>query len=162
MDLVFFGIQGSGKGTQARKLAEGFGYKLFETGAALREIAKTDSDLGRTVKSTIDAGHHLSADIVMDVLRTAVLAHRKETQMIFDGMKSQSCCGIDKQPAADKRLPNDTQIADEDRRIISNPRNQPAGRTLSKRSVERTPVTASTTTTSNLALNCVSVVALGA
>jgi len=86
MDLVFFGIQGSGKGTQARKLAEGFGYKLFETGAALREIAKTDSDLGRTVKSTIDAGHHLSADIVMDVLRTAVLEHRKETQMIFDGI----------------------------------------------------------------------------
>ncbi|MBI3336614.1 nucleoside monophosphate kinase [Candidatus Peregrinibacteria bacterium] len=86
MDLVLFGIQGSGKGTQARKLAEEFGYELFETGAALREIAKTDSDLGRTVKSTIEAGHHVSADIVMDVLRTAVLAQRKETQMIFDGV----------------------------------------------------------------------------
>lgn len=86
MDLVFFGIQGSGKGTQARKLAEEFGYELFETGAALREIAKTDSDLGRTVKSTIDAGHHVSADIVMDVLRHAVQACRKETQMIFDGI----------------------------------------------------------------------------
>lgn len=86
MDLVFFGIQGSGKGTQAKKLAEEFGYELFETGAALREIAKTDSDLGRTVKSTIDAGHHVSADIVIDVLRSAVQACRKETRMIFDGI----------------------------------------------------------------------------
>src|SRR3989344_3047830 len=86
MDLVFFGIQGSGKGTQARKLAEEFGYQLFETGAALREIAQQDSPLGRKVKSVIDAGHHVSVDIVMDVLRSAVQGCRNGTRMIFDGI----------------------------------------------------------------------------
>lgn len=86
MNLVFFGIQGSGKGTQARKLAEECGYELFETGAALREIANEDSDFGKKVKITIDAGRHVSADIVMEVLRNAVQSCRKDTSMIFDGV----------------------------------------------------------------------------
>ena len=46
MDLVFFGIQGSGKGTQAKKLAEEFGYDIFEAGGELRKIQATGSELG--------------------------------------------------------------------------------------------------------------------
>ena len=49
-DLILVGIQGSGKGTQGKILAEQFGYKIFETGGELRAIAKEDSDLGRKVK----------------------------------------------------------------------------------------------------------------
>lgn len=86
MDLVVFGIQGSGKGTQAKKLAEEFGYALFETGAALRKMASEDTELGRSVKRTIDAGHHVSSDTVMDVLRAALASCPKGTPMIFDGI----------------------------------------------------------------------------
>lgn len=86
MDIVLFGIQGSGKGTQARKLAAEFGHILFETGGALRAIAATDSDLGRQVKAIINAGHHVSPEIVMDVLRTAVKGCPKNCPMIFDGI----------------------------------------------------------------------------
>ena len=39
MDLVFFGIQGSGKGTQAKRLAEEFDFDIFEAGGELRKIA---------------------------------------------------------------------------------------------------------------------------
>lgn len=85
MDLVLFGIQGSGKGTQARKLVEEFGYVLFETGGALRKIAAEDSNLGHQVKEIIDAGHHVSAEIVMEVLRAAVRAAEGKP-MIFDGI----------------------------------------------------------------------------
>lgn len=43
--LFVMGIQGSGKGTQAQKIAEKFGYTLFDTGAELRKIAKCDTPL---------------------------------------------------------------------------------------------------------------------
>jgi adenylate kinase len=86
VDLVLFGIQGSGKGTQAKRLAQEYGYHIFETGAALREIAMDDSDLGRSVKSTIDAGDHVSADLVIDVLRTFVQSSQNEIRLIFDGI----------------------------------------------------------------------------
>jgi adenylate kinase len=86
MDLVLFGIQGSGKGTQARKLAEEFGYILFETGGALRAIAATDSDLGRQVKEIIDGGNHVSPEIVMDVVKAAVKRCPKDKPIIFDGI----------------------------------------------------------------------------
>ena len=86
MDIVLFGIQGSGKGTQARKLAEEFGYILFETGGALRAIAATDSDLGRQVKEIIDSGHHVSPEIVMDVVKAVVKGCPKDKPIIFDGI----------------------------------------------------------------------------
>ena len=74
MDLVLFGIQGSGKGTQAKMLAKEGGYVIFETGGELRRIAATDTTLGRTVKSFIDEGKLAPLEVVMDVLRQAVCA----------------------------------------------------------------------------------------
>jgi len=46
MDLVLFGIQGSGKGTQAKRLCAEFGFDLFEAGGELRKIAASGSKLG--------------------------------------------------------------------------------------------------------------------
>lgn len=86
MDLVLFGIQGSGKGTQARKLAAELGYDIFETGAELRRIAATDTELGRTVKSFIDAGNLAPHEIVMEVVRKAIAARPETQKILFDGI----------------------------------------------------------------------------
>ena len=56
MDLVLFGVQGAGKGTQAKKLAEEFSYIIFEAGAELRRIKALGSDRRNKVASYIDAG----------------------------------------------------------------------------------------------------------
>ena len=72
MDLVFFGIQGSGKGTQAKKLAAEFGYDIFEAGGELRKIAASGSELGHLVKSTIDQGHLVPHEIIMQVVKEAI------------------------------------------------------------------------------------------
>jgi adenylate kinase len=85
MNLIFFGIQGSGKGTQAKLLAESNNYTIFETGGRLRELSKEDSELGRKVKETIDAGHLVSAELVIEILKDFISNH-KEQQIIFDGI----------------------------------------------------------------------------
>ncbi len=42
MNIILFGPQGSGKGTQAQLLCEKFGFFYFESGAYLRRIAETN------------------------------------------------------------------------------------------------------------------------
>ena len=86
MDLVLFGIQGSGKGTQAKRLAAEFGYDIFEAGGELRKIAASGSELGETVKSYIDAGNLVPHDIIMQVVKEAIEARDADTRIIFDGI----------------------------------------------------------------------------
>jgi adenylate kinase len=49
MNILFLGPQGSGKGTQAQKLAEVTGYVYVEMGKLLREEAKTNSRINELV-----------------------------------------------------------------------------------------------------------------
>src|SRR6185295_16910480 len=86
MDLVLFGIQGSGKGTQAKKLAADFGYDIFEAGGELRKIAASGSELGKTVKSYIDQGHLVPHEIIMQVVDEAIRARPKTQKILFDGI----------------------------------------------------------------------------
>jgi len=51
-----FGIQGSGKGTLGKAVAEKYGFVVFETGGELRKLAQEDSELARKVKSIVEAG----------------------------------------------------------------------------------------------------------
>jgi adenylate kinase len=100
MDLVFFGIQGSGKGTQAKKLAEEFGYYIFEAGGELRKIKASGSELGELVKKYIDNGELVPFEIIMEVVNEAVAAVPDDQQIIFDGIPRDS----DQMEAFDKIL----------------------------------------------------------
>jgi len=67
-DLIIFGIQGRGKGTQASLLADKFGYQIFETGGALRAVMQQDSELGQKVKAIVERGDLVDNDIVMEIV----------------------------------------------------------------------------------------------
>ncbi len=86
MDLVLFGIQGSGKGTQAKRLAAEQGYAIFETGAELRKIAASGTELGMLISSYIDHGHLAPHEVVMDVVRAAVQTYPLNQKLLFDGI----------------------------------------------------------------------------
>ena len=90
MDLVFFGIQGSGKGTQAKKLAAEFGYEIFEAGGELRAIAASGTELGETVKGYIDQGDLVPHEIIMQVVKEAIAARPADQKIIFDGIPRDS------------------------------------------------------------------------
>lgn len=86
MDLVVFGIQGSGKGTQAKKLAAEFGYEIFEAGGELRKIKASGTELGNTVASYIDKGDLVPFEIIMQVVKEAILERPSDQKLLFDGI----------------------------------------------------------------------------
>jgi len=85
MQLVFIGIQGSGKWTQARILAEKYGFKIFETGGVLRKLAKQDSDLGKLIKNTIEAGKQVTPEII-EMILDDFISNADSENIIFDGL----------------------------------------------------------------------------
>lgn len=85
-DLILVGIQGSGKGTQAKILAQKFGYQIFETGGELRAIAKENSDLGHKVKAITERGDLVPNEIVMEIVEHFLANMDNDTPIIFDGI----------------------------------------------------------------------------
>lgn len=85
MDYVLFGIQGSGKGTQGKILAERIDAAYFETGGELRRLSSDGSELGKKVKSIIEAGHLVPNEVVMEIVENFV-QHNSDKKIIFDGI----------------------------------------------------------------------------
>lgn len=86
MDLVLFGIQGSGKGTIGRAVSQKFGFHYFETGAQLRKLAQEDSDLARKVKTIIEAGQLVPNEVVMEIIEEFMKTVQDGKPVIFDGI----------------------------------------------------------------------------
>ena len=83
MKIVLIWIQWSWKWTQARILEEKQWFKQYETGWALREIAKKDTKLWRLVKETIENWKQVSPEIVEDILKD-VIESNKNSKLILD------------------------------------------------------------------------------
>ncbi|MBD3360875.1 adenylate kinase [Candidatus Peregrinibacteria bacterium] len=86
MDLIFFGMQGAGKGTIGEAVAERYGHKIFETGAELRRLAQEDSELGRKVKSIIDKGKLVPNKVVMEIVEDFMNKLSPDKEVLFDGI----------------------------------------------------------------------------
>lgn len=86
MDLILFGIQGSGKGTQAEKIAEKYNLEIFETGARLRALAQKNSALGKKVKSIIEAGHLVPNEVVIEIVENFIQKIPEGKSILFDGI----------------------------------------------------------------------------
>jgi|SRR5579872_1367426 len=83
--VIFIGPQGSGKGTQAQILAKKIGAEYIEMGALLRKVATEDSDFGRMVKKTIDAGILVDDPTWYEVIKHKLETLDFSTPAIFDG-----------------------------------------------------------------------------
>jgi adenylate kinase len=87
MNIIILGPQGSGKGTQARMLAEKFNLEHIEMGKLLREIAKLDTPLGKKINEIINLQGKLVDDkIIEKVLHSKLLELPNERSIIFDGV----------------------------------------------------------------------------
>lgn len=86
MDYLFFGIQGSGKGTQTKLIGQKFNIPVFETGHELRKIAEESTPLGQEVKATIESGHLVSNDVIMQIVEVFLERNKEAKHLIFDGI----------------------------------------------------------------------------
>jgi adenylate kinase len=85
MDIILFGMQGSGKGTQGAFLAQKFNLKIFDTGKELRNLIQKESPLAKKVKEIMHAGKLVSNDIVMELIENFI-NDNKNYGILFDGI----------------------------------------------------------------------------
>lgn len=79
-------MQGAGKGTLGKAVAEKFNMQIFETGGELRKLAQEDSELGKKIKSIIEAGHLVSDEVVMEIVENFMNHLEPGTFVLFDGI----------------------------------------------------------------------------
>lgn len=87
INIIIMGPQGSGKGTQARLLAEKYDLQIFETGSVLRKIAKEDTEIGRKIDEIINVkGNIVPWDLMKEKILGQKLSELDENKgIIFDG-----------------------------------------------------------------------------
>lgn len=74
MRLVFLGPPGSGKGTQARLLAERLRVPAISTGEMLRAAVHEGTSLGGKVKAVMEKGDLVSDDLMIALIRERIAA----------------------------------------------------------------------------------------
>jgi adenylate kinase len=81
------GRQGSGKGTQAARLAVLYGAPHISTGDAFRAAARNGTEVGRLAQSYMDRGELVPDDLVMEVLGEHLLQGKAEPAgFVLDGV----------------------------------------------------------------------------
>ncbi len=85
MRLLLIGAPGSGKGTQALRLADRFGITHISSGDLLRQHVRDLTPIGLTIKEYVDAGDLVPDSVVMDMLYKPVLAATEQGGYVLDG-----------------------------------------------------------------------------
>ena len=83
--MILFGPPGSGKGTQAKLLAEKFHIPHISTGDLLREAVTKKSPLGMQAKGYLDAGMLVPDDVMIGLIREVVTVGTGKDGFIMDG-----------------------------------------------------------------------------
>jgi len=86
LDILLMGPPGAGKGTQGAILADSLGLPKFATGDLLRDAVKRGTPLGLKAKAVMEAGHLVSDDIILGVVREELAKPEALKGVIFDGV----------------------------------------------------------------------------
>ena len=85
LDLLLLGVQGSGKGTQAKRLATEYGLAHIATGDMLRAAMADGTPLGRRVRPIYDAGDLVPDDLMIALIRERLAEPDTEAGFVLDG-----------------------------------------------------------------------------
>lgn len=84
-NLLIFGPPGVGKGTQAKLIAEEFGLFHLSTGEYLRKAIEEETELGKKAKVLVEAGSLVPDDIMIGIVKEALIENVTENGFILDG-----------------------------------------------------------------------------
>jgi adenylate kinase len=85
MRLILLGPPGAGKGTQAAFITGKYGIPQVSTGDMLRAAAKAGTPLGLAAQKVMDAGHLVSDDIIIALVKQRLQAPDCARGYLFDG-----------------------------------------------------------------------------
>jgi adenylate kinase len=85
MDLLIFGPQGAGKGTQAANIVEEYGVANIATGDMLRAAIEKQTPLGQQVKPIVDRGDLVPDELVVALIRERLAEADAANGFVLDG-----------------------------------------------------------------------------
>ena len=85
MKLIFIGPPGSGKGTQAKRLASRFTIPHISTGDMLREAVAEGTELGRQAAPIMSSGGLVSDDLMIGIINDRLAKPDARKGFILDG-----------------------------------------------------------------------------
>ncbi len=106
MHIILLGPPGSGKGTQAVRIAERSGIPHISTGHILRDAVRSGSELGRQVGATIAAGSLVSDALITDIVCARLQQPDARAGALLDGFPRT----VAQAEALDSFVPPDDQI----------------------------------------------------
>jgi adenylate kinase len=85
VNVLLLGPQGSGKGTQAKRIAAEYGIPHIATGDMLRAAMEEGTELGRRVKPIVESGQLVPDELMIDLIRERLGRPDAEAGFILDG-----------------------------------------------------------------------------
>ena len=85
MNILLLGPQGSGKGTQARRISAEYGIPHIATGDMLRQAMEAGTPLGLTIKPIYDAGQLVPDEIMIELIRERLEEPDGTEGFVLDG-----------------------------------------------------------------------------
>jgi adenylate kinase len=108
MLVIFIGPPGSGKGTQAQRLAEHLGVPHLSTGDMLREAAEQGTEPGRLAAGYMEQGQLAPDELVIDIIGERLQQPDCAHGCLFDGFPRT----ISQAESLDERLHEDGRAID--------------------------------------------------
>jgi adenylate kinase len=85
MNIVLLGPPGSGKGTQAKMIADKYNVKHVSTGDILRENVRNGTDLGVEAKKYMDAGQLVPDSVLIGIIKDRLAKPDMKNGWMLDG-----------------------------------------------------------------------------
>ena len=85
MNILLLGPQGSGKGTQAKRISEAYGIPHIASGDMLRAAMAAETELGRRVKPIYDRGDLVPDELMIELIRERLGQDDTENGFALDG-----------------------------------------------------------------------------
>ena len=85
LDVLLLGVQGAGKGTQAKRIASDFDLAHIATGEMLRDAIAEGSELGRRVQPILESGELVPDDLMIELIRERLQSEDAENGFVLDG-----------------------------------------------------------------------------
>ena len=120
MNIVLLGAPGAGKGTQAAKLVEMYGYAHISTGDMLRAAVKNQTPLGLEAKKFMDAGDLVPDEVVIGLVKERLQDEDTKAGFILDGFPrtSTQAVALDSELASLDRPLDAALLVDVDKEVI--------------------------------------------